>query len=350
MNRVNPFRPNNAVVPGMFVGRLPQLDALIQALVQTKAGSPKSFMLTGERGIGKTSLLQYFKWAAQGHIQVQQQNMRFLVVDLDIDSTSTDIGLIRRVELELTRELAKTEPARSFLKTGWQFLQRVEAFGVTIRESAGGYDSETLHDEFAYSLATTVNRIVQADAASAFGAKFDGLILLFDEADNAPKQLRLGAFLKLLTERLHRHGCGHVMIGLAGMPGLRDVLRESHASSLRIFDELPLSTLSSQEVNAVIDRALEEANRINTDQTSIDDDARSALVSLSEGYPHFIQQFGYCAFESDKDGVIDVDDVFRGAFGPLGAMNKIGDRYYRDNFYNKIQKESYRQVLRIMAE
>jgi hypothetical protein len=31
-------------------------------------------------------------------------------------------------------------------------------------------------------------------------------------------------------------------------------------------------------------------------------------------------------------------------------MEQIGDRYYRDNFYNKIQQESYRQVLRIMAD
>ena len=31
-------------------------------------------------------------------------------------------------------------------------------------------------------------------------------------------------------------------------------------------------------------------------------------------------------------------------------MEKIGDRYYRDDFYNKIQKDSYRQVLRIMAD
>ena len=31
-------------------------------------------------------------------------------------------------------------------------------------------------------------------------------------------------------------------------------------------------------------------------------------------------------------------------------MEKIGDRYYRNDFYNKIQKGSYRQVLRIMAE
>jgi hypothetical protein len=68
--RTNPFRPNSPVSPGMFVGRLDELGALEQSLVQTRAGQPKHFMVTGERGIGKTSLLNYLRWVAQGQIDV----------------------------------------------------------------------------------------------------------------------------------------------------------------------------------------------------------------------------------------------------------------------------------------
>lgn len=350
MNRINPFAPNSPVGPGMFVGRLAQVDALEAALLQTRAGRPKNFMLTGERGIGKTSLLQYFKWIAQGHIAIGDQRTNYLVVELDIDVSTTDVGLIRRVNLSLKRELEKTERAKALLENGWEFLKRIEAFGVSIRDDNSLTDPEILHDEFAHSLATTAARISEKDAPSNFGARYDGIILLIDEADNAPKALRLGAFLKLLSERIQRHGCQHFMIGLAGMPNLREVLRESHPSSLRIFDELPLDTLSPGDANKVIDRALEAANKENTQKTTIDNEGRAALVNLSEGYPHFIQQFGYCAFAADTDFQIDRTDVAQGAFGSLGAMEKIGDRYYRDNFYNKIQKDSYRQVLRIMAD
>ena len=173
---------------------------------------------------------------------------------------------------------------------------------------------------------------------------------MIDEADNAPSELYLGAFIKLLIERVERHGCQRLMVGLAGMPRLRDVLREGHTSSLRLFDELPVGTLSNEEVSWVIDRALTVANENNEEQTKIDADARQLLIDYAEGYPHFIQQFGYSAFESDTDLIIDIDDVQRGAVGEQGAMEKIGDRYYRNDFYNKIQKSSYRQVLRIMAE
>ena len=154
MARVNPFRPNSPVAPGMFVGRLAQVEALEEALLQTRAGRPKGFMLTGERGIGKTSLLQYFKWVGQGHISIGDSNkVNFLVVELDLDASSTDVGLIHRVELGLKRELSKTEPARSFLSNGWEFLKRVEAFGVSLRDGERTMDPEILHDEFAHSLA-----------------------------------------------------------------------------------------------------------------------------------------------------------------------------------------------------
>lgn len=52
----------------------------------------------------------------------------------------------------------------------------------------------------------------------------------------------------------------------------------------------------------------------------------------------------------DKYNSIDDADVIQGAFGEGGALEQIGDRYYRDDFFNKIGKESYRQVLRIMAD
>ena len=174
--------------------------------------------------------------------------------------------------------------------------------------------------------------------------------MLIDEADNSGSDLHIGSFFKLLTERVQKHNCNNLMIGLAGLNNMREILRQSHSSSLRIFDEVQLGRLSRDEVSQVIDRCLSEANKINKAKTVIDEDGRKALITLSEGYPHFIQQFGFCAFAIDSEGTITRDDVYKGAFGSRGALERIGDGYYRDNFYNKIQKDSYRQVLRIMAQ
>ncbi len=95
---------------------------------------------------------------------------------------------------------------------------------------------------------------------------------------------------------------------------------------------------------------IEKANHDNKKKTKINTPAKELLNALSEGYPHFIQQFGHSAFRSDTDGEITAQDVEDGAFKKRGALELIGNRYYRNDFYNRIQKENYRQVLRIMAE
>ena len=69
---------------------------------------------------------------AEGEIPVANNPMKFLVVELDIDANTTDLGLIRRVNMAISRALQDSEPARSFLTTAWEFLPRVQALGMSI--------------------------------------------------------------------------------------------------------------------------------------------------------------------------------------------------------------------------
>src|SRR5262249_49477569 len=158
---------------------------------------------------------------------------------------TTQLGLVTRIELGLRRELDKTEPGRTFLTNAWEFLKRFEAGGVKLRDDGKTTTQELLPDQFAFSLAKTAERIVDAtQAPNLFGATYDGILILIDEADNAPPGLQLGAMLKLLTERLQRHGCNKVILGLAGLPELRSALAKSHESAPRAFQEVVLGRLS----------------------------------------------------------------------------------------------------------
>jgi len=348
MPKINPFRPNCPVNPGMFVGRLEEVERLKTCLIQTRSGRFSNFMITGERGIGKSSLLNYATWLAQGYFPSDGNTFKFVVIDTVLDTHATQLGLIRKIEVGLRKELEKTERARTFFKKAWEFLQRVEAAGISIKQESGG-NNDTIIDEFSYTLAEISERLRSKDD-DLFEPRFDGMLIMIDEADSGPKTLELGSFLKSLSERLQRRGCDHIMFGLAGFITLRDILLQSHLSSLRLFEEIKLKRLTNEEIDSVINICLKVANDENEIKTSITDDARRVLINLSEGYPHFIQQFGYSAFAEDKDNTIDFDDVLESAFGPGKALEQIGDTYYRDAFYNKIQKESYRQVLRIMAQ
>lgn len=229
--------------------------------------------------------------------------------------------------------------------------QPVQA-GVSLRERSGGRSNELLVEEAAYSLAATISRITSADRLEAdlgFAVPYDGVLLLIDEADNATEELDLGAFLKLLSERLQRRGCNRLLVGLAGLPTLPDVLRASHESSLRLFEERLLGPLADTDVTYVIEQAQKEFEQLNGRRLTIEPDAKSMLVNLPEGLPHFIQQFGASAVDWDRDDTLSMPDILRSTTEAGGALDHIGDRYYRNAFFDRIKTDTYRKVLRIMA-
>ena len=53
---INPFKPNSPSRPGMFVGRIAEIERIETALIQTRANRNVNFLLRGERGMGKASL------------------------------------------------------------------------------------------------------------------------------------------------------------------------------------------------------------------------------------------------------------------------------------------------------
>lgn len=343
--KINPFNPNSPVHPGMFSGRLTEIEKLEATLLQTGSGNPANFLITGERGIGKTSFMNYIKWLADGSISLKGYRFNFVVINTDVDQKTTQFGLVKKIQLGINKQIESTDKFKGVLNKAWEFIKRIEANGFSVKDRC--VENEVFLEEFAYSLADIVKKLTDPDLGDA---KYQGFLLLIDEADKASDDLGLGGFIKLLLERIQRNGCHKFMVGLVGLNELRDVLYKSHPSSLRIFEDIQLDRLSSSDVSSVIDNCLTKAIQDNGFDIKIPDDGKAALIGLSEGYPHFIQQFGFNAFSIDSDNLIDKDDVYNGAFGNGGALEIIGDRYYKNDFYNKIKKDSYRQVLRIMAE
>jgi hypothetical protein len=183
MVKVNPFRPNSPVNQTMFVGRLSELEHLEQALLQTRAGQPKNFLVTGERGIGKTSLLHWIRVAAQAKVEIDGVRPNFLVAEVDVDKNTTQTTLVKRIEASLMRGLAQAERARSVLGKTWEFVKRLEVAGVKLNPGEPDLEPDLLLDNLAYSLADTANRLrPSSDPKSRLDATFDGIVILIDGA------------------------------------------------------------------------------------------------------------------------------------------------------------------------
>lgn len=341
--RYNPFRPGGIVAPGMFAGRLEEVDKLEQILFQTKAGNPSHFLIHGERGIGKSSLLFYLQKVADGTItSTHELGFRLLTINVELEPANRYEDIIRKVGSELHHVVATQDSLRELLKSSWDFLKRWEVMGVKYsRDSPKSTEPHELLNELTRTVAKT---------AEAISLQHDGILILIDEADKPPASANLGEFAKVFTERLTKTGCTRVSLGLAGLPSLLTKLRDSHQSAPRIFDHMRLDPLLPDERVQVLHRGLEAAKETNGFEVTIAEDAARWIADLSEGYPHFIQQFAWSAFERDTNNIIEIDDAAQGAFGPDGAFEQLGMKYFHDLYFAQIGSDEYRSILYTMSD
>jgi hypothetical protein len=326
----------------MFSGRYNEMVSMEQALFQTKQGNPHHILIHGERGIGKSSLLYCQQLVARGEIApFEGENFKFITVSIELEPSNTYLDIVEKIGNELRREVGKREPATELAKTAWDFLKKWEVMGVKYEDRERLPKPNEALDELTFTIEQTLDRL---------GSSADGIILFVDEADKPPSGANLGEFVKVFTERLSKRGCNRVALCVAGISTVLDRLRESHESSVRIFQILTLEPLLPQERNEVIDKGLTEAGKMNGFEVSITNEAKDAISELSEGYPHFLQQFAYCAFNEDTDNVIDIPDVNSGALHEEhGAIQQLGLKYFQDLYFAQINSDEYRGVLRAMA-
>lgn len=203
MAKVNPFKPNSPVPPGMFAGRLEEIKALENGLHQTKNDNSSNFLLTGERGIGKSSLIGYIKPTAKGEIACPDyEKFNFVAVNTVISNKSTLISFIKLLERNLKREIekiGKAEKVRSFFDDTWSFVQRLRIMDSGIDKNQVHEELDLIIDDFAYSLSETCKRITNPENGEV--AK-DGIMIIVDEADNAAPDLHIGYFFKVVDRTI----------------------------------------------------------------------------------------------------------------------------------------------------
>ena len=117
MAKFNPFRPNHIVRPGMFAGRIDELETIRRCLRQTKHSNPDHFLIEGERGIGKSSLLLFVEMLAQGRVYLtKDERFNFLVLSVELQTAHTQEDVIRVLAADLKRAIAEQDQLREVAK------------------------------------------------------------------------------------------------------------------------------------------------------------------------------------------------------------------------------------------
>lgn len=337
--KYNPFRPGKAVTPDLFAGRATQLFEVNKSLSQTKYSNALHFVAHGERGIGKSSLLDAAAAAATGEQVENLDRYNFIVIPVGLTQRDDDLSIVQKVGARLQLELVKRKKIEELLKSTWKLLQRIEVAGTGLK------DKGTIDTAIVDPVGDLAR--IMAEALVELGDKVDGVLILFDEAD--PAAPALGRVVKQLVDSLADERCDRVCLGVAGLPGVISGMREGHESAPRIFEPLPLEVMNVEESKQIVLKGLAEVLAKTGTAITIQNDALFTIVDNSNGYPQFVQQIASSAYEADNDNDITLDDVRNGMFSKGGAIDALGTKHFQVPYYDLIKSDEYRAVLLVMA-
>lgn len=291
----NPYTPNAGAEPQAVVGRDDQLDSFDLLLARIERGrTEQSMIITGLRGVGKTVLL--------GQFRLKALERDWVVVELEVSKhDDTDFrrdisGRLRTALLELSPKARWTDRFRHAAAVLKSFTISVDATGSLSAgldvEAAEGFAD---HANLAMDLTD-----VFLSLGEAAHERDRGVVLLFDEVQFLSKTQ-----LESLIEALHKmvqRKLPITMVG-AGLPQIAELAGDAKSYAERLFKFPAIANLPPNDAKAALSRPAQEEG------VEFTAEALDEVVTITGGYPYFIQELGYAVWTVADGPVINLEDI-----------------------------------------
>jgi energy-coupling factor transporter ATP-binding protein EcfA2 len=322
----SPFTPGNPVPVELFVGRVKQIDEILRYVKQTASGKQENIFLSGERGIGKSSLAAFLRY-----LIISREN--FLAIHVFLGGVATLEELVRRIFEGILKE---TNTQTWFSKiSGFfgKYIKKVDLFGISVSFNPPQEDLKDLVRNFPESLKNIMESIKDEKK---------GLFIVLDDINGISKIPEFADWYKSFVDSVATHyEYFPIFITLIGLPEIRDTLSECQPSLMRIFRVVDIEKLSDEEVEEFFEKAFKKVN------IKVEAEAMTFIIKFSSGLPILMHEVGDAVFWKDDDGIIDEDDAMGGV---LEAAERIGKKYLDPKVYRAIRSERYRSILRKIGE
>lgn len=326
----NPFSPGAGSPPPELAGRDAILELARVLLGRVKAGRPeKSLLLTGLRGVGKTVLLNEMERMAQ------RQGYRTILVEAH-EGKALAVLLaphLRRLLFDLDRMAGAGDKARRGIAVLKSFISAITIkvgdldIGLDIEPEQGAADSGDLEVDLP-ALFTAVGEAAQERGTA--------VAILIDEIQyfSSPE---LSALI-MAMHKMQQRQLPLVLMG-AGLPILPGLAGESQSYAERLFSFPDVGPLP--EADAI--RALQEPVQAAGEKFS--PEALEEIFRMTRGYPYFLQEWGYQAWNHAVSSPISLDVVQETS---AAVSHRLDQNFFRVRFDRLTPRE--KKFLRAMAE
>jgi hypothetical protein len=329
----NPFSPGAGTPPPELAGRQDILEHALVALERIKNGrSEKSLLLVGLRGVGKTVLLVEIQNLAEtagyrvAFIEAQESRQQKPLAELLIPH-------LRRILLGLDRGEMLSEQVKKALRVFKSFMTVFKAkiqdaeFSFNFDAELGVADSGILEVDLS-DLLVEIGKAAQ-DRNTAIAIIIDELQYI--------NETELSALI-IAVHRVAQKSLPLIVIG-AGLPQLVGKTGNSKSYAERLFSYPEIGALGKTEAEVALQQPVKELGVRFTKQ------AIEEIYHKTKGYPYFVQEWGYNAWNVASKSPITLEDIKEATVRSIDSLDK---NFFRVRFDRLTPKE--KKYARALAE
>jgi nucleoside-triphosphatase THEP1 len=322
----SPFTPGNPVPKEFFVGREKQIKEIVKYAGQVAGGKMENIFLSGNRGIGKSSLASVLRYYFQ-------EEKNFLGLHVFLGGVDDLSELVRRVFENI---YIASNKKKWFSKISGYFgnhVEKVGLFGIDVTFKPTDKALAEIVKNFPKALYNITEKIKNDKEA---------LFIILDDINGFCKKPEFANWYKSFVDYVATHRLEMpVFMMLIGLPEIRDALSEHQPSLLRIFRVVETGALDDREVSDFFDKAFSSVDiRVEKKATQI-------MTMFSNGLPILMHEIGDAAFWNVTGDIVTFDIAQEGI---LEAADRIGKKYLDPKVYRTIRSERYRAILRKIGE
>lgn len=330
---LNPFSPGAGTPPPELAGRQPILDKAHFLFKRLNAGrSEKSFLLVGLRGVGKTVLLNEMKRLAE------ELGYKSILIEA-YEKKSLAILLLPHLR-QLLFQLDRLENISRKVKRGLRVLKsfmnsvkmKVQDFEISldIDPEVGAADSGDLE--------TDLSALLVAIAEAALDRK-TMVSIIIDELQYL-SEFEMSALI-MAMHCIAQKKLPLALIG-AGLPSLVALSGRSKSYAERLFDYPKVGALGYTDAVRALKGPAEEQD------VRITEDALTEIMLQTQGYPYYLQEWGYQAWNLADDAIIDLPTVHRAT---QASIQRLDESFFRVRFDRLTPREKeYLYSLAVLGE
>jgi hypothetical protein len=315
----NPFAPGAGNQPPELAGRGQIIEDARIALQRAILGrSARSQMLLGLRGVGKTVLLNKIEEEAEGFghetsfIEAPEDRSLAELIFPKVHQTLRRLSLI---EAAKAKSHAALRALRAFAAA---FKLKIAELEIAVDAEPGVADSGNLE----FDLTDLFLRV--GEAAKAAGR---GWTLLLDEVQYL-NEMELAALIVALHKSAQK-GLPVLFFG-AGLPQTAALAGDAKSYAERLFQYPDIGPLPSAAARqAILAPILEEGEAIK-------DAALEMIVSQTKGYPYYLQEWGFQAWNLTEASPITEKDIEKAS---IRALQRLDEGFFKVRIERLTPKE-----------